>query len=62
MTVGEVVSTLISQALREDETLLKKDIYCIDVSDDSIDLYFSDSSTEDYTIKLNKGDAKHEKN
>lgn len=52
MTVGEVIALLSKYASDEDTLLMRKSIYSIDVSDDGIQLYFTDWNTEDYFIKV----------
>lgn len=56
MTVGEVIALLCKQASDNDELLMRKSIYSIDVNDDGIDLYFTDGNTEDYSIKAESED------
>ena len=51
MTVGEVIALLCKQASDEDNLLMAKDIYSIEVNDEGINLYFVDANTQDYSIK-----------
>lgn len=56
MTVGEVIALLCKQASDEDEYLMAKSIYSIEVNDEEIFLYFTDGNTEDYSIKGESGE------
>ena len=55
MTVGEMIALLCKQASNEDEYLMAKSIYSIDINDEGIRLYFTDANTEDYSIKAEEG-------
>ena len=54
MVVGEVMSALITCASDwdGDHLLLLKGVYCIDVRDNYIDVFFTDGNTEN--IRINK--------
>ena len=56
MTVGEVIALLCKQASDNDEYLMSKSIYSIDVYDDRIDLYFANGNTENYSINAESED------
>lgn len=50
MPVGEVIALLAKFAAGQDDLLMVKSIFAIDVDEDGIDLHFTDGNTENYRI------------
>lgn len=53
MTVGEVISLLTKHSSGQDTTLMTKDVYDIEVTEDYIDVKFTNSNEQDYRIYKN---------
>lgn len=50
MTVGEVISLLAKHSSGQDTTLMAKDVYDIEVTDDYVVIKFTNYTEEDYRI------------
>lgn len=53
MTVGEVISLLAKHSSGQDTTLMAKDVYDIEVTDDYVVIKFTNYSEQDYRIYKN---------
>ena len=50
MTVGEMIALLCKHASNNDELLMAKSVYSVEVKDDGVYVCFVDGNTQDYLI------------
>lgn len=55
MSIAEVIALLMLYCDREDDPLMKKSIYAIDVHEECIEVTFVDGDTPDIMIERKKG-------